>query len=468
MRKHILILSVVLFSFCGCKEEPLPPKLESDMKSVAVGVEGGRVDIPFVSNYEWTAYCDDAWLAVRNSKGVGGECTLVAQVSENGTFKDRSTTVVIKSMDLSISITVTQESYSLSSENGDKYDLDSFEQTFEVTVLSNVDYKYVIKGDWVKYFTTKTTTRTTYLFHADENPEDKDRTATIWFAGEAGCSFNVQVVQHRPNVISVVGGDVSLLPFAGSFDVKVNTNVVPEVSFISGGDWLSQVESRSGDILDYTFSSKDNDGPEEREATVLFSYGRVSDTLHVRQEGYPAGDFIMVEDPVLSSNAQEYVMKVYSNKDIDIDAAFPGWASLKDVKKDDPEKYFTIKVDAYQTPEAPLEMFSDRWFDMELKAVDGSVSRTVRLTQQPDPYSLISIVVPPSSNEADRKMTFMATGQSVYALMFDQWCQNVMNPVFTYMIKSGYEDVPVDIFLRGADGFNVSAFDGMYIDFSKF
>lgn len=459
----LLLMSVVLV---GCKKGSTT-KLETSVTELFADAKGDRKEIPFTCNGSWSARCSATWVEMSPVMGEAGDCHTTAVISSNDSGEERTANILLICNDVTVKIAVTQEAKVLDNEGDDSYHLDSFEQDFEVNVLSNVEYHQEIKDKWVKFVKTKAATRNTFVFHADANTVDEDRKTTISFKSDDGLSFSVDVFQEKPAIITFENDHIEIDQFGGPVNIVVSSNVKPEVNIPETADWVKMNETKVIDFLDYSFSVAENDDPSPRDAEIKFSHGRVSNSLFIHQAGMPTEPFMKLPGGnacSISSDAQEYCLTVQTNVEFTVESS-ADWAEIKEIKRTGATSVVTIDVDSFALSDSVVDSFHDRNAEIVVKEINGDLSQTLVLTQNPEPYSMLLVAVP---MECTRQFYVKALGQSVDGMLFDQWFRAKMDPVFNYMIEQGYGSIPLDVYLRGADGFSVPAVDGMYIDFSKF
>jgi len=101
-----LFLFSLIFSSCNEKDEP---HFELDKTILVFESEGGSQDITVSSNGTWTISNNADWITVSPQSG-NGNTTVIVNVSENGVFEARETTLTFSAETQIVTVEVTQKS----------------------------------------------------------------------------------------------------------------------------------------------------------------------------------------------------------------------------------------------------------------------------------------------------------------------------------------------------------------------
>ena len=109
MKKTSLIFAILCAAlFCSCIQIENPSiTLSAVSLSVASDVEKSNVTV--TSNYSWSASSDASWVTVKPSSGNAGTTEVTLAITESPTGDARSATVTFTCMNVSKTLTITQQ-----------------------------------------------------------------------------------------------------------------------------------------------------------------------------------------------------------------------------------------------------------------------------------------------------------------------------------------------------------------------
>lgn len=183
MKKVLYILLVLSLALVGCKKQPY---VEVDRSSLSVSSAGATEQITVSANNAWSATTTDAWIKVKYSEGNN---VLMVTIRANPDPDSRQGTILIKSEDVTTTVTVSQD-------QRDAIELDSSgslmvsaeAQQVEVRLRSNVDMTATVEegSDWVSVVSTKAMTSRAVTLAVSANSGRSIRRARLSFKDKTG------------------------------------------------------------------------------------------------------------------------------------------------------------------------------------------------------------------------------------------------------------------------------------------
>ena len=257
------------------------PVLQPVITAYDVTKEGGEIVAGLVTNLDYEVETDAGWLVYQGTRAVRTD-NLVFCVQPNDDLP-RAATATITSGIYSTAIAFAQAG------EARVLELSATRMNFGVeggsknlTVTSNIAYKYEVSDGWVTIEKANSVTTSDYVVSVGANPGLTERTATITFSGDRVQTQVLEITQagQEPYLI-VSGGPFSFDCSGGSGTIIVSTNVAltSEVS----DDWITLSEGGESDGR-YTVTAAPNAGFDARSATITFSgLGVESKTVEVSQ-----------------------------------------------------------------------------------------------------------------------------------------------------------------------------------------
>ena len=193
MKKILYILLVLSLALVGCKKQPY---VNVDRPTLSVSSAGATEQVTVSANNAWTATTTDAWIKVKYTEGNN---VLTVTVRANYDPDSRQGTILIKSEDVTTTVTVSQD-------QRDAIELDSSgslmvsadAQQVEVKLRSNVDMTATVEegSDWVSIVSTKAMTSRTVTLAVTANSGRSMRRARLSFKDKTG-TVSQQVVLEQ-------------------------------------------------------------------------------------------------------------------------------------------------------------------------------------------------------------------------------------------------------------------------------
>lgn len=281
MKRVVFALIAALFVF-SCGEEPTVPdkpqqekgevKLSSGSK-VTIDADGGSITICFTASGDWTVEPSNdraSWIGVSPASGSAGSASVTVSVDPNETPDERSATLRIKCGSATASVTITQKQKDALTQTPSKTQFGAEGGNFTIEVTANVEYSFGIDVDWIHQSGTKALTTTTTTFTVDPNEDTRKREGTVTVRSSMG-SETVTVYQEAGSPTIILSSEnIPVGADGGSFTVDVNTNVDVSMAITEGGEWLSEVTTKSMSTHTYTFKAEANEGVDERIGIISF------------------------------------------------------------------------------------------------------------------------------------------------------------------------------------------------------
>lgn len=255
---------------------------------VEVDANGGDIAIEVKANvkFEYEIEKDaQSWITTNDSRALTAS-TLKFKVSENEETSKREGKIVIRSGELSETVTIyqegskptivlTQNEYTVSSSGG----------TIKVELKSNVNYEIQLPNvDWVKESSSRTMSAFTHYFEVDSNEEYDARSTEIRFINkENGLSEEVMITQMQKDAIIVAKKEYTIEATGGSLDFEVNTNI--DFIVTTSADWIVQnTHGRGLEAKSLSFTIAENTSDEAREGLITISSGELKQEIKVIQK----------------------------------------------------------------------------------------------------------------------------------------------------------------------------------------
>ncbi|MBQ3260691.1 MAG: leucine-rich repeat protein, partial [Alistipes sp.] len=294
MKKLFLLLAAAGMIFTACEnfgtEDSQQPYLEFDGGEELLSLDfpsdgmSGEV-VTFSANYDWSVTTSDEWIKVTPDSGkAGDESQITISLDRNDTYDVRNGKITIYVQELSIEVPISQQPKNGLALSTTEVALPQSGGAFDITVLSNVDFEYEIKVDWISPAETRALAENKVRFEAEANSTTDPRTGEIVFKGE-GLTATLTVTQSQTNVVTLSTSTVEMEGEEGTFSVDVSANIDYEVAIEDGCDWISRVDSRSVTTSTLTFAVSKNETEAARSATISISGEDIEETITVNQ-GY--------------------------------------------------------------------------------------------------------------------------------------------------------------------------------------
>ena len=277
-------------------QPPAPPQEQITIPSTVdvtpvVPPEGGDAKITFTAATAWTASVistkADSWVDVNPKSGNPGPAEIKITTTPNDTYVERNATIQIKCGTETKDIVLTQKQVDNITVTTDKVELGAEGGTFTIKLKSNIDFSYEIKGDWIKYVSTKAYSDKTLTFSAEPNDDVQKREGSVTVKG-GEFSETVKVYQSggEPTLI-ISKNEYSLEAEGGSIAVEVSSNVAVTMTIPENVSWITENKTKSVSTSTFHLDVAANETYEARSSEVTFSNEEsgLSEKITVNQKG---------------------------------------------------------------------------------------------------------------------------------------------------------------------------------------
>ena len=402
--RAILTCCLLLMGFLtpACETEQAPALTLKGQPSFNFPRDGGSQYLSFTCNQDWTLSSTAAWLQVSPSSGTasGADIQVTLTAEPNGSYNARSTSLILRTADLSETITVTQETGLGLIISQKAYELTNAAQTLQLTVQQNVDYQVEIDGacqDWITRIDSKGLSSDKVLFSIAANTAYDERQGSITFRQVGGTlQESVTVRQGQTNGLFVTTPEYELSNAAHTLSVEVKANVAFEVT--SQASWISCVESKALDASTIVLAVAANETYSSRSGTVQVKQtnGDLSGLITITQS-QTDGLIVSPGRFDLTNQAQTVEVQVDNNVPFCVvipdDAVF--WLS---VRSNTQTKALTSDVVVLGV--RANTAYSDREASITFKQVGGPLAQTIVVRQSQTYGLLLSTPEYELSNEA--------------------------------------------------------------------
>jgi hypothetical protein len=267
--------------------------------SLAAGTGSTPIKYTFsvMSNTDWTASSNQAWLTVSPASATGNDL-LTVSADPNPNMVTRTATVTVTATGgISQTVTVTQvaaaATLSLSATNATIERADNSTATVDVT--SNTTWSASSNETWLTVSPTSATGNGTLIFTANANPTADTRTATVTVSATGCTSQTITVTQDAALGTGAITLSVAVpadgyykkddvLDFTVTFDKPVVVTGNPSLSIFlnTGGTVQANYLSGSGSanlVFRYTVAADNVDNDGIIIGTLTFNGGSIKNTL---------------------------------------------------------------------------------------------------------------------------------------------------------------------------------------------
>lgn len=349
MKRIALFFAVALAAISCTEEVTVTPEINviTGAEELVLTPEEGFLPISFKVNTDWTAVIkeDDAkqWCALSPSKGSAGEHVLNVICIENKGTENRSATVVIKAMDLTEEVVITQlqkDVLVLSAKKEYTIPYQGQELTFKLSHNNQLEVDCNV--DWITEVSTKALVDSELKFIVAPNTGEA-RTGKITFT--AGPHTEEIIVSQDPWVLefTVSPEEDKAFDAAGEeYKITVSSNVEYTVT-MDDNDWLT-LKKADGE---YTFTAAANNNMKAREVSVYISpksakYISVAKVIKMSQKA--AGAKLNVSEPEkrITCPAQSFDLIIDAN--IEYEMSYKKVSNGEYVDLEEADKWLTHKV----------------------------------------------------------------------------------------------------------------------------
>ena len=250
------------------------------------GTKGGEQTMSVTATAAWTISksAESDWLTIKPESGNAGTAQVTLTVSENTTTGSRTTTLTVKSGELTKSINVSQSAANpVISLDTSSMEFASNSGSKSIKITSNTSWTVSCDHAWCSVSPTSGSNDGSVTVNVEENTSTAERTATITVKSDAG-DQTVKVTQS--GIAAMLTLDTSSLEFAagsGSKIFRISSNTSWAVS--SNQNWCSVNPTSGSGEGSVTVSMDENTSTFNRTATISVESAGIIKTLTVTQNG---------------------------------------------------------------------------------------------------------------------------------------------------------------------------------------
>ena len=250
------------------------------------GAKGGEQTMTVTATAAWTISksAESDWLTIKPESGNAGTAQVTLTVAENTTTGSRTTTLTVKSGELTKSINVSQSAANpIISLDTSSMEFTSSSGSKSIKITSNTSWNVSCDQAWCSVSPTSGSNDGSVTVKVEENSSTAERAATITVKSEAG-DQTVKVTQS--GVAATLTLDTSVLEFmsgSGSKMFRISSNTMWAVS--SDKNWCSVSPTSGSNDGSVTISVEENTSTSERTATITVESATITRTLSVVQSG---------------------------------------------------------------------------------------------------------------------------------------------------------------------------------------
>lgn len=287
------------------------------------------VDVSSNTKVEYSISAD--WIKEIVSKTMSTDRYTFA-IEKNESYESRTAQIIFSSSEsgLKEAVTVTQAQKDALVASKNNYQVGSDGANITVKLGHNVRYTTVVGSEWIREIKTKSFVTDELTFAIDRNETYDVRYGEILFTSEDNSLRQaVTIEQAQKDALFVSADTIHVSNKGEAISVEVSSNVEYSVSIRKGSDWLSRVQTRGLTTSTYTFMAASSDVETERYADVVFSDGKLSQTVVVAQPPMDQIRIIPNGDTNISFYGGEAGFKIIANIEYTIDEdLIPSWATL--------------------------------------------------------------------------------------------------------------------------------------------
>ena len=328
MKRIALFLAIAAAAIACTNEETVTPELKvtSETADLVIPTEGGELTLAFNVNVDWTAEVKEAeakeWCSLSPASGKPGDNTLKVIAIENEGTENRTVTVVLRALEATQEIVVTQLQKDALVLTGKKeFEVAYQGQNLEFAVSHNSELKATADVPWITEVKAKAVEESKLTFAVAANTGEA-RTGKITF--EAGSLKEVVTVKQAAWTLefTVTPAETAKTFEAegGEYEVTVAANVEYTVT-VPENDWLTVADAEGV----YTFTAVANTIPSTREVEVKIApkdekHAEAAVAIKMNQKGAGAKLVVSPEEAEkwLGCAATSFDLTVDTNLELEI------------------------------------------------------------------------------------------------------------------------------------------------------
>lgn len=188
------------------------PAIRPSISEVAVGSEGGSVEVEIRSNIDYEVVLPEGgWITEQTLRAFSTDFhTFVVAKNESYDGRKAQIQFLNKEKGVTASLTINQKQKDMLVVTKDTYEIPAEGGLFELAVQTNVDFSVVSSADWLRQDTSRGLTDQVLKFGVDSNERKEARSATLTLKSESGLTQTVTVTQQ--GMFIPEGGNIDDMP----------------------------------------------------------------------------------------------------------------------------------------------------------------------------------------------------------------------------------------------------------------
>ena len=241
-----------------------------------------KANIPF--DYEIAANCRE-WITPLQTRAMTTS-TLIFKIAENPEASRREGTIVIRSGNLSETVSVYQAGFTPAIViSRDKYIVSDKGETIKVEVNSNVEYTVEMPAvDWITENAARSVSSHTHYYTISPNESYDQRSAQIIFKSKENNALQqvVTVTQVQKDAIILGENTLTVLPKGGTLDLEVQSNV--DYTVTVNDNWIHHIQTRALQTSTIHLTVDPNPEPSNpRAGSISISAGNITQRIIITQ-----------------------------------------------------------------------------------------------------------------------------------------------------------------------------------------
>lgn len=330
------------------------------------------------SNVSWNISGTTSWCSVSPNNGSNSK-TVGVMVTENTSINDRTTELKISGGQIEKKVKITQYGTDpvLSNSPSDlSFSPSAGNKT--TSLRSNMNWTAISSDSWCKVSPNSGNGNSTLTINVESNTVSNSRSTTISVKGEKGKTITISVKQEGIS-LTVNKSSIQLSSSESTNSFIVTSNAAWTASSNSSWCTLSPVSGSSGSNT-VTIKATKNTLSSERNAKITLKSGSVTLTINVTQSP-PSSLTLSTETMSFGYSSSSKSVSLYSNTSWTLSSS-QSWLSYSPSKGSNDSK-ITITASTNTGTSARSAILTAR-------TTDGSISRTINVTQEAGPYLNIS------------------------------------------------------------------------------
>ncbi len=333
MKKIAFVLAALVALACNKFETPAPEDslTINGSKNLSFEIAGGKQNIVFTTNADWTARPSSTWLDLSVEKGAKGAGSVELTVTQNTGYTPRNGYIAFAAGTAKDTVYVTQACADLLSVEPASFSVGNAGGVYFSKLKTNLDYSVKVEdasASWISVSGegVKAVSDITLTINVARIEDVHGRSGRILVsAGSQSAEISISQSGQAPEFSATVADRRA--PVAGeTFSVPVSTNLEVSASVPS---WITATRTAEG--FDFTVSA--NTGDVARTGTVTISNAEFNKkaSFKVSQKS-PKSLYILAIGNSFSTDAMEYLYQILQElgyKDVFLGNLYIGGCTLQ-------------------------------------------------------------------------------------------------------------------------------------------